>query len=296
MIEFMDEAEVRERLSLPALIDRMDKALMDFSAGRVIQPVRQFVNVDDHNGFFGLMPAVSDSMGIKLVTFYPDNGAKGLHTHHALILVFKPETGEPRAVMDGRLITEMRTAAVSASATRLLAAEQSPVLAVLGAGLQGHAHIEAMRCVRQFEEVRIWNRSGDKAEALAADVGGRVMPSAEAAVRDADVIVTATAAKEPILQGAWLKPGAHVNAVGWNGADSRELDDAAMANLVFVESRAAVADQCGDVRLSGCTIAAEIGEALAAPDAAWRQQTTVFDSVGMAIEDVAAAQLVLESR
>lgn len=296
MIEFMDEAEVRERLSLPALIDRMDKALMDFSAGRVIQPVRQFVNVDDHNGFFGLMPAVSDSMGIKLVTFYPDNGAKGLHTHHALILVFKPETGEPRAVMDGRLITEMRTAAVSASATRLLAAEQSPVLAVLGAGLQGHAHIEAMRCVRQFEEVRIWNRSADKAEALAADVGGRVMPSAEAAVRDADVIVTATAAKEPILQGAWLKPGAHVNAVGWNGADSRELDDAAMANLVFVESRAAVADQCGDVRLSGCTIAAEIGEALAAPDAAWRQQTTVFDSVGMAIEDVAAAQLVLESR
>lgn len=295
MIEFMDEAEVRERLSLPALIDRMDKALMDFSAGRVIQPVRQFVNVDDHNGFFGLMPAVSDSMGIKLVTFYPDNGAKGLHTHHALILVFKPETGEPRAVMDGRLITEMRTAAVSASATRLLAAEQSPVLAVLGAGLQGHAHIEAMRCVRQFEEVRIWNRSADKAEALAADVGGRVMPSAEAAVRDADVIVTATAAKEPILQGVWLKPGAHVNAVGWNGPDSRELDDAAMANLVFVESRAAVADQCGDVRLSGCTIAAEIGEALAAPDAAWRQQTTVFDSVGMAIEDVAAAQLVLES-
>lgn len=295
MIDFLDEPAVRARLALPALIDRMDKALRDFSAGRVTQPVRQFVNVDEHNGFFGLMPAVSDAMGIKLVTFYPDNGEKGLHTHHALILVFKPETGEPQAVMDGRLITEMRTAAVSAAATRLLAAERTPVLAVLGAGLQGHAHVEAMRCVRQFEEVRIWNRSADKAEALAAEVGGRAMASAEAAVRDADVVVTATAAKQPILEGAWLKPGAHVNAVGWNGADSRELNDAAMANLVFVESREAVADQCGDVRLSGCAIVAEIGEALAAPDPSWREETTIFDSVGMAIEDVAAAQLVLES-
>lgn len=294
MIEFLDEEAVRQRLHLPALIDRMDRALIDFSAGRVIQPVRQFVNVDDHNGFFGLMPAVSDAMGIKLVTFYPDNGAKGLHTHHALILVFKPETGEPQAVMDGRLITEMRTAAVSAAATRLLAAEQAPVLAVLGAGLQAHAHIDAIRCVREIEEIRIWNRTADKAAALAAEVGGRAM-SAEEAVRGADIVVTATAAKEPILQGAWLKPGAHVNAVGWNGADSRELDDAAMANLVFVESRDAVADQCGDVRHSGCTITAEIGEALARPDANWRQQTTVFDSVGMAIEDVAAAQLVLET-
>lgn len=296
MIDFLDEPAVRSRLQLPALIERMEKALMDFSAGRVTQPVRQFVNVDEHNGFFGLMPAVSDAMGIKLVTFYPDNGSKGLHTHHALILVFKPETGEPQAVMDGRLITEMRTAAVSAAATRLLAAERTPVLTVLGAGLQGHAHVEALRCVRDFEEIRIWNRSPEKAEALAAEVGGRAIagPTAEAAVRDADVVVTATAAKEPILQGAWLKPGAHVNAVGWNGADSRELDDAAMANLVFVESLEAVADQCGDVRLSGCAITAEIGAALAAPDPAWRGQTTIFDSVGMAIEDVAAAQLVLE--
>lgn len=294
MIEFLDEEAVRGRLKLPALIDRMDRALMDFSAGRVTQPVRQFVNVDEYNGFFGLMPAVSDSMGIKLVTFYPENGAKDLPTHHALILVFKPDTGEPQAVMDGRLITELRTAAVSAAATRLLAAEHTPVLAVLGAGLQAHAHVEALRCVREFEEIRVWNRSREKAEHLAAEVGGQAM-SAEEAVRGADVVVTATASKEPILQGQWLKPGAHVNAVGWNGADSRELDDAAMANLVFVESREAVADQCGDVRLSGCTVTAEIGEALARPDPAWREQTTIFDSVGMAIEDVAAAQLVLES-
>lgn len=294
MIEFLDEEAVRGRLKLPALIDRMDRALMDFSAGRVTQPVRQFVNVDEYNGFFGLMPAVSDSMGIKLVTFYPENGAKDLPTHHALILVFKPDTGEPQAVMDGRLITELRTAAVSAAATRLLAAERTPVLAVLGAGLQAHAHVEALRCVREFEEIRVWNRSREKAEHLAAEVGGQAM-SAEEAVRGADVVVTATASKEPILQGQWLKPGAHVNAVGWNGADSRELDNAAMANLVFVESREAVTDQCGDVRLSGCTVTAEIGEALARPDPAWREQTTIFDSVGMAIEDVAAAQLVLES-
>lgn len=294
MVQFLDEEAVRKRLQMPALIEAMQEALIDFSAGRVIQPVRQFVNIDAHHGVFGLMPAVSNAMGIKLVTFYPGNQAKGLHTHHALILVFEPSTGEPLAVMDGRLITEMRTAAVSAVATRLLAAPETPVLAILGSGVQARAHVEALKCVRKIEAIRVWSRSAANAEKFAAEVGATVM-GAEDAVRDADIVVTATAATEPILQGKWLKPGAHVNAVGWNGPDGRELDDDAMRCLVFVESRDAALDQGGNVRGSGATITAEIGEALVSPDYVWRNQTTIFDSLGMAVEDVSAAQLVLSS-
>lgn len=293
MVQFLDEAAVRKRLRMPALIECMQQALIDFSAGGVIQPLRQFINIDSYNGVFGLMPAVSNAMGIKLVTFYPDNQAKGLHTHHALILVFDPETGEPLAVMDGRLITEMRTAAVSAVATRLLAAPQTPVLAILGSGVQARAHVEALCCVRDIEEIRVWSRSTANAATFAAQVGATVM-GAEEAVRDADIVVTATAATQPILQGAWLKNGAHVNAVGWNGPDGRELDDEAMRCLVFVESRDAALDQAGNVRGSHATIMAEIGAALVSPDRTWQEQTTIFDSIGMAIEDVSAAQLILD--
>lgn len=293
-IEFLDEAAVAARLSMPELIDAMEQALVEFSAGRVVQPVRQMLPVEPHGGVFGVMPAISDAMGIKIVTFYPGNQERGVHTHHALVLLFDSETGRPRAVLDGRLITEMRTAAVSAAATRLLSAEDASVLAVLGSGVQADAHVQAMRCVRDIREIRIWSRNPDHAEACAARVGGRAV-AARSAVDGADIVVTATAATQPILFGAWLADGAHVNAVGWNGPDGRELDDDAMAHLVFVDSRAAAADQAGNVRGSNAVITAEIGEALAAPDPAWRSATTVFDSVGMAVEDVAAAQLVLQA-
>lgn len=279
---------------MPALIDAMEQALIDFSSGRVLQPVRQMLPVEPHGGVFALMPAVSEAMGVKIVTFYPGNQDRGLHTHHALVLVFDPETGEPRAVMDGRLITEMRTAAVSAAATRLLASEDASVLAILGSGVQADAHVEALRCVRDIDEIRIWSRNAEHAQACADRVGGRAM-DAQSAVSGADIVVTATAATEPILFGAWMKDGAHVNAIGWNGADGRELDDDAMSHLVFVESRDAAADQAGNIRGSNATITAEIGEAFTAPDGGWRFQTTVFDSVGIAIEDVATAQLVLNT-
>ena len=293
-MQILDQAAVAARLDMTALIDRMEEALIAFSAGDVVQPVRQFVGVEEHDGFFGLMPAVSDAMGVKLVTFYPRNQEKGIHTHHALILLFDPTTGEPTAVMDGGLITEKRTAATSAAATRLLAEDDASVLAVLGSGVQARAHIEAMRLVRPIEEIRIWSRNPANAATLANEVGATTM-SPEEAVHGADIVVTATAATEPILEGAWLDEGAHVNAVGWNGADGRELDDETMGNLLFVESLEAAADQAGNVRGSGATITAEIGAALAKPDPMWKGRTTVFDSVGMAIEDVAAAQLVLES-
>jgi thiomorpholine-carboxylate dehydrogenase len=295
MLPFLDEDEVRAHLRWDELIAAMERALIEFSAGRVQQPVRRFLTIERHEGFFGIMPAASESvMGIKLVTFYPNNAARGLPTHLAMIQLFAPETGEALALIDGRLITEMRTAAVSAAATKALAAPDARVLAILGTGVQARAHAEALARVRAFEEVRVWGRTPAHAERLAAEIGARAM-AAEGAVRGADVVVTATAATEPILEGAWLKPGAHVNAVGWRGHASRELDDAAMANVVVVESREAAHDQCGDVILSGATIHAELGEILAGDKPARAAETTVFDSVGIAIEDIAAARLVYEA-
>jgi ornithine cyclodeaminase/alanine dehydrogenase-like protein (mu-crystallin family) len=211
-----------------------------------------------------------------------------------MILLFAPETGEALALLDGRLITEMRTAAVSAAATKALAAADASVLAILGSGVQARAHVAALGRVRAFEEIRVWSPTRAHAERFAEEIGGRVM-AAEDAVRGADVVVTATATKAPILEGAWLKPGAHVNAIGWGGYTSRELDDAAMANVVVVESREAALDQCGDVILSGAEIYAELGEILAAAKMAPTAQTTVFDSVGIAVEDLAAARLVYEA-
>src|SRR5262249_40302403 len=149
---------------------------------------------------------------LKLVSFYPGNAGTGIPTHFAMILLFRSDTGEPLAVMDGRLITEMRTAAVSAAVTGHLAAPESRVLALIGSGVQASAHLAALSRVRSFAEVRVWSPTQGHARRFAADHGARVAPNAEAAVRDADVVVTATHARQPILQGAWLKPGAHVNA------------------------------------------------------------------------------------
>jgi ornithine cyclodeaminase/alanine dehydrogenase-like protein (mu-crystallin family) len=295
MLLFLDENDVRQHLRWDALIAAMERALVDFSAGRVQQPVRRFLTIERYEGFFGVMPAVSERvMGIKLVTFYPNNAARGLPTHLAMIQLFSPETGEVLALIDGRLITEMRTAAVSAAATKVLAAPDASVLAVLGSGVQARAHVEALAQVRRFDDIRVWSRTPANAERFAGEIGAEVM-AVEQAVQGADVVVSATAATEPILKGGWLKPGAHVNAIGWRGHSSRELDDAAMRNVVVVESREAANDQCGDVILSGAAIHAELGEILAGDRPARADETTVFDSVGIAVEDVAAAQLVYEA-
>ena len=293
MVLYLDEPQVAELLTMADLIPAMEAALISLSKGEVVMPVRRFLNIEQHGGFFGIMPAAGAEMGIKLVTFYPNNGEKGLHTHHAMILLFRPETGEPLAVMDGRLITEMRTASVTAVGTKLLASPDAKVLGILGAGLQGRTHVAALAHVRDFDEILIWSRTARHGEAFAEEFGARVC-TAEETVREADVVVAATAALEPILKGEWIKPGAHVNSVGWNGPDGRELDDAAMANVVFVESREAAHDQAGDVRGSGCAIQGEIGEALSGAVAARADETTIFDTVGVAIEDIASAKLVYD--
>src|SRR5215831_16220450 len=292
MALYLDEPRIRALLRMEELIPAMERALIAFSAGEVVQPVRSSITVDPPGGFFFLMPALAEGLGVKIVTLYPANAERGLPTHTATILLMDPQTGAPLAVMDGRLITEMRTAAVSAAATKLLASPHARVLAVLGSGVQAHSHVEALRLVRDFAEVRVWSRTPTHARRFAEEVGAQPAGSAEEAVRGADVIVTATSAQTPILRGAWLKPGAHVNAVGAPRPDWRELDDEVMRQVLFVDSRAGAAQESGDVILSGAKVYAEIGEALAGKVPARAEETTVFKSLGMAVEDITAATLV----
>ena len=295
MVLYLDEQRVRDLLHGDRLIAAMETALAAFSLGRVLQPVRNMLTIEEGKRYLGIMPAVADdAMGAKLVSFYPGNAGTGVATHLAMILLFRPDTGEPLAVMDGRLITEMRTAAVSAAVTKYLAAPDSRVLALLGSGAQAHAHLQALSRVRPFEEVRVWSRTLSHAERFAEQHGAKAM-TIEAAVRGADVIVTATNAVEPILKGTWLKPGAHVNAVGSPRPNWRELDDAAMANTLVVDSREAVLKESGDVILSKATIYAEAGEIFAGTKEAPVKATTVFKSVGIAIEDIATAKLVYDA-
>ena len=291
---FLDENQVRQHLHMSDLIPAMEKALIDFSTGKVTQPVRSIIKVDPPGGFFGMMPALAEGLGIKIVTFYPPNAERGLPTHMATIFLVDPETGAPLAIMDGRLITEMRTAAVSAAATKHLAPPDARVLAILGSGVQAHSHVEALSLVRRFEEIRVWSRTQAHAEQFAKQVGGKAM-SAEAAVRGADVIVTVTSSTIPVLKGEWLKPGSHVDAVGAWRPDWRELDDEAMRNVVFVDTRAAAVQESGDVILSGAKIYAELGEMFAGKVSPRRDETTIFKSLGMAVEDIAAALLVYRS-
>ena len=282
---FLDEEQVRNHLRMADLIPAMEKALIDFSAGKVTQPVRSIITVDPPGGFFGMMPALTpEGLGIKIVTFYATNAERGIPTHMATIFLVDPGTGAPLAVMDGRLITEMRTAAVSAVATKLL-----------GSGVQARSHVEALKLVRRFEEIRVWSPTAAHAECFAKEVGAKAM-SAEEAVRGADVVVTATNSKTAVLKGSWLKPGCHVNAVGACRPDWRELDDDAMTkSVVFVDSREAAMKESGDVILSGAKIYAELGEAFASKIPPRENETTIFKSLGMAVEDIAAALVVYRS-
>src|SRR5438067_3064193 len=288
----LDEEQVRQHLRMEHLIPAMEKALIDFSVGKVTQPVRSVITVDPPGGFFGMMPALTpEGLGIKIVTFYATNAERGIPTHMATIFLVDPETGAPLAVMDGTLITEMRTAAVSAAATKLLASPDAKILAILGSGVQARSHVEALQLVRRFEKVRVWSPTKEHAEQFAKEIGGKAM-SAEEAVRGADVIVTATNSKTPVLEGSWLKSGCHVNAIGACRPDWRELDDNAMSKVVFVDSREGALKESGDVILSGSKVYAELGEALGGKIPSQASETTIFKSLGMAVEDIAAASLV----
>jgi len=298
---YISEREIAAVLTYEALVPAIRRALIDYSAGLVEQPARTILRAGNAegflNGWFAVMPVVAgDAMGVKTVTFYPGNAALGLHTHMAIVELLSRATGEPLAVMDGRLITEMRTAAVSAVAFAALARPEARSLGILGSGVQARAHIRALRLVwPALDEIRIWSRTAANAERLAEEAGGRAAAIEEAA--GADVVLTVTASPEPVLQGRWLGPQALVLAVGATGSSLRELDSEAMlGSAVVAESRSCVERESGDVRLSGARVEAEIGEVLAGKADAPKGRRIVFKSVGMAIEDLTAARLVWQAR
>jgi thiomorpholine-carboxylate dehydrogenase len=231
-------------------------------------------------------------MGVKLVTFYERNTA--LPTHQAVIQLLSATTGEPLVAMDGRLITEMRTAAVSAVATRLFARKDARTLAILGSGVQARSHLEALRLVRDFSDVRVWSRTPAHAQQFAADFGATAAQTPEEAVRGADVVVTVASVREPLLRGAWLGPHTLVCAVAVVTPDRRELDDTAMKGAIVVESREAALRESGDIIGSGQPLYAELGEILAGtkPLPSGR---VVFKSLGVAACDMAAAGVVWRS-
>jgi thiomorpholine-carboxylate dehydrogenase len=291
MLVLLDEDKIRAALRYETLIPTMARALAAFSTGRVTQPVRTILSIPAHSAFYGVMPVADETMlAAKLVTVYPHSEP----THKAVIQLFDATTGTPLAILDGRLITEMRTAAVSALATQLLASPNARTLAILGSGVQARAHVAALRLVRTFDQIRVWSRNEEHAKRFAGEVGAQVT-SAEAAVRGADVICTVTHSPTPVLEGEWLAEHALVVAVGAVGRSTRELDSAAMSGTVIVDSRAAAEQEAGDVILAGATIYAELGELIAGTRAAAPEGRTVFKSLGLAIEDLAAARLVYEA-
>jgi ornithine cyclodeaminase/alanine dehydrogenase-like protein (mu-crystallin family) len=290
----LTEEQIRELLSYDELIPAIRTALMDYSAGRVQQPVRAIIPVSSYGGWFGVMPAVYGSvMGAKMVTFYPGNAELQKHTHMAVIQLFRADTGEPLATMDGRLITEMRTAAVSAVAIDHLAQPQTKVLGILGSGVQARSHMRALAGIRSFAEVRVWSRSRNHAQRFAAEIGARVT-TAEEAVSGADVVLALTSSPHPILYGRWLSPGAMVCAIGAATPDRRELDEEAMRGAVVVESRESAMREAGDIVLAKAHVSAEIGELLNGAQLDRGDRPVVFKSVGIAVEDIAAAKLVYE--
>jgi alanine dehydrogenase len=299
-LRFINEDEVRSHLRMTDLIDAMERALVEFSAGRVIQPVRTVLKFGE-SSLFGSMPSyvpALPALGAKLVTVCPSNAARGLDTHQAVIVMLNSETGMAEAILDGRYITEARTAAVSAVSARYLAKQDARILGILGSGVQARSHYEALTLVRQFTEVRAWSPNRDRLRQFAADTGSQAMPNAEAVVRGADVVVAATASPTPVAQSQWVADGAHVIAVGACIPTQRELDPLLVqrARLV-VDSRAAALKEAGDVVMgiseglwTESHIAAELGEL---PQRKDDREITVFKSLGLAVEDIFAAHLVL---
>lgn len=307
----LTEQHVHSLLPISDLIAAMESALAKFSAGEVLQPVRTVLTVGPTQAYYGLMPAYIPSpasMGAKIVTVFGENHKKQLPSHLATILLFDPDTGSLIAMMDGRYITEARTAAVSAVSARFLARPDAATLAILGSGVQARSHLEALQHVRQLREVRIWSPRPQSRAAFIDDMSPRFpMPivnaaTAEAAVRGADLVVLATSSRTPVIDQAWVDAGAHVIGVGACRPDQREMDPALVARgRLFVDSKAAALVESGDVvmniaeqRFDASHLRGEIGELVLGRVAGRTAdaEVTIFKSLGMAVEDVVAADLV----
>lgn len=307
----LSEKEVQSLIDIEELIETLEQAHIQFATGKAVMPVRQVVPLPQINGRITSMPAYlsdANALGMKVVTYFAENPKQGLPSILAAVSLYSPETGKLMALMDGSYVTAIRTACASAVATKALANPETPVLGILGAGVQARAHIRAISAVREISAVKVYSPSGQSALRLKAEMESEcgvkveVVDGAEKAIRSADLLVTVTTAKEPILQVEWLKPGVHINAVGSHRPDLREIDGATLARaIVVVDSRDAIMAECGDILLAlkegaitQSHIRGEIGEVLAGIEPGRKSPTeiTLYKSVGIAIQDVATAQLV----
>jgi ornithine cyclodeaminase/alanine dehydrogenase-like protein (mu-crystallin family) len=308
------ERDVARALEMGPLIGAMRDALGRFSRGEVAQPVRPTLQVAPAGGYYAVMPAHlrderGGALGMKSVSFFPGNAGGPHPTHLATVLLLDPATGALLAILDGRLITEMRTAAVTAVSVDLLARREARHLAILGSGVQARSHLRAIALVRDLATVRVWSRTAAHAARFAQEMAGvvpcpvAVTGSVREAMRGADVVVAVTSAREPITDAAWLEAGMHLCAVGSSARNMRELDAGTVArSRVFVDSRAAARVEAGDLLLAAADgaigpdhVAAELGEVVGgAPGRRTPAEITLFKSLGLAVEDVAAARLAVE--
>ena len=299
--------EVSALLDMDALIEALKPAMVELSAGRVSMPPRTAAQVQS-KGLLGTMPAylpASHTLSCKLVTVFPGNAQRGLHTHQAVVVLFDADTGSPKAMLDGASITALRTAAGSALAIRLLAREDTSTLLIVGTGVQAASHARAVSRVRKLKGLRVAGRDAQKTEQLARSLGEELGLDARGyligaeAFHGADIVCATTHAEEPVVKGEWLEPGMHLNSVGLNPV-GRELDREAVSRAqVFVESRAAAlaSPPSGARDLIGATVHAEIGEVIAGTQKGREsaQQITLYKSVGVAVQDAVAAQLVYDA-
>jgi ornithine cyclodeaminase len=311
-VRLLNRAEVTRLLPMEECIEAMVGALTALSRGAAQLPLRMVLRTGGEAGRFGVMPAELTEpavLGAKIITVYQGNEGSGLDSHQGVVMLFNPANGSPEAILDAISITAIRTAAVSGAATRVMAREDAGDLAILGSGVQARTHLEAMACVRRLRRVRVWSRQPERARAFADWAGQtgkqRVEPvdRVARAVEGADLICTVTASPTPVLEGGWISPGAHLNVVGSSVASTREIDSAAMARGRLIVDRVESAMQeAGDfliARDEGAIgddhIKGELGDVLAGrvPGRTGQEEITIFKSLGLAIEDLAAAELVV---
>lgn len=292
---------------MESCVEAMEEVLASLARGELFQPLRSVARPPGAAGLLGLMPAhrggESPAYALKEIVVTPDNPTRGLDAHQGAVLLHDGETGQLVAVLNASPVTEIRTAAVSAVATRALARADARRVAILGAGVQARAHAHAMRAVLDDPEIRIWARNLDAAEQLAIEVEAVVSPSPDAALFGAEVVCTTTSAREPVVEHRWLASGAHVNAVGSSIPKARELEtETVAASSLFVDRRESTLNESGDYLMAHAEgaigpdhIKAELGEVLVGthPGREHEDELTLFKSLGIAVEDLAAAELVV---
>ncbi|HXD48704.1 MAG TPA: ornithine cyclodeaminase family protein [Gemmatimonadaceae bacterium] len=309
----LSQADVDRLLPMRDCIELMASTLASLARGEAVLPLRTVIRIPDSRDAFAVMPAcltAPRTIGAKIITVFPGNHGTALDSHQGAVLLFDPVNGSLAALLDATSITTIRTAAVSAVATRALARDDASTLAIIGAGVQGHAHLEAICAVRPIEALRVWSRNADHAKVLVGvgrerfHLDATVAPTAHDAVRDAQVVCTCTSAAEPVLAGEWLAPGTHVNAVGASTPNAREVDSALVAAArLYVDRRESALKEPGDIlvplqekAITPEHIVAEIGELLVGRASGRRdaREITLFKSLGLAVEDLAAASHVYE--